>query len=107
MSTLVGLTRALVMGGAMLLLAGCPANLQGAPRLVGEQGDKTLYSIDGFTDFGQLDEKDAAEYATKYAQAFCKTSPTVIRVTTNPSQNLVGLKALWWTAIYTCDQPRK
>lgn len=88
-----------------VLLSGCAANFQGLPRLVGAQGSKTEYSAHGFTDWGQTDPKDANAYAVKYAQAYCKTNPTVVRVITSPAHNMVGQNSLLWTAIYTCGKP--
>lgn len=107
MITKAGLVRWLVMGGSLLVLMGCyAANLQGEPRLVGVQEGKSLYSIGGYTNWGEQDPNDAMKYAVKYAEATCKTAPTIVRVTTQHPATW-GATDLLWTAIYTCDQPKK
>ncbi len=88
----------------LAVLGGCAANLQGAPKLVGVHDGKPLYSIDGFTDWGQTNEADARQYAEKFSHDYCKIEPTIIRFETTEAWNLAGARFLRWVAIYTCDQ---
>jgi len=96
----------LIMFYTMLLavLPSCAANLQGMPKLVGVQDGKSLYSIDGFTDWGQTREVDARAYAVKFSRAYCKTEPAIVRFETTEANNLAGANFLRWTAVYTCDR---
>jgi hypothetical protein len=85
-------------------LFGCAANVQGLPKLVGVQDGKPLYSIDGFTDWGETTEADAVRYANRFSHNFCKTDPVIVRVETTDARNLAGARFLRWVAVYTCDQ---
>jgi hypothetical protein len=98
------LKRLLFIGGAMLL-AGCGVgNVHHLPLLVGQRDGKPLYSIDGYTGWGDKNPADARAFAERSAQAFCQDAPTLVRVdTTTASSPVAG--GLRWTAIYTC-QPK-
>lgn len=90
----------------VFFIHGCASSLQGMPEIVGLQDGKSLYSISGYTEWGQVEEQQAFVLAEKFSKENCKSNPTIIRVETTPAHNLIGSRALRWMAIYECDIPR-
>jgi len=88
----------------LVTLCGCAANIQGMPQLVGNDNGKHLYSINGFTDWGETSKDTAYSYAEKYSNNYCKTTPNITDFQVTEAWNLAGAKFLRWTAIYTCDR---
>ena len=89
-------------------LAGCAANLQGQPTLVGVYDGRALYSIRGFTDWGELEQNDARFYADKFAHGFCAAEPTIVQFEAGETRNVpgTGIRMLRWSATYTCEKSR-
>ncbi|HYD64288.1 hypothetical protein [Azospirillum sp.] len=86
-------------------LSGCAANLQRAPTLVGTHEGKSLYSIDGYTDWGETREADARAYAEKFSKLHCKADANIVRFESGELSTNGGIRFRQWMAAYTCDRP--
>lgn len=82
---------------ASLLLGSC-AN-QSMPKLLGTTDGVTLWSIDGFTAAGKLDEADARAMAIAAAEFYCRSKAEIRELKTEPTHAVVGIS---WFATYSC-----
>lgn len=99
------IVRLLIPPTASGLIIGCAATLQTPdPMLVGDSHGIPLYSISGYTKWGEMSQEDARGYAGKYMRAMCPNgAPRLIAAQTWDASRM-GHHQLGWTATFSCEK---
>lgn len=94
--------RMLAVPAVAIALSACAANLQALPVAVGEQDNKAVWLIHGYTDPGETAKADAQRYADRYSVAHCRSGkPQLLSLETEPASSGLG-KFLRWNARFVC-----
>jgi len=98
MKTLI--TALAVVAGAGVM-AGCAANYQTGPSLVGYNKSIPTYTATGFTNWGEMKEEDARRYADTFITAMCAEGAKLNGVQIWDASRK-GHSQLGWIANFDC-----
>jgi hypothetical protein len=100
-----GLARNVIFLVCGLVLLGCAATLQTpAPMLVGDLKGTPVYSIRGYTQWGEMSSQDARAYAVKYMKEMCPNGGPELRAVQTWDASRMGHSQLGWTATFSCKK---